>query len=43
MMPIKAPATAVAYLRSVGAVDIRVEPGGKHPRLIFEHDGRKTW
>lgn len=29
----------LSYLRSIGARNIRVEPGGKHNRLVFEYRG----
>jgi Holliday junction resolvase len=25
----------IEYLRGIGAEDVRVAPGGKHPRLVF--------
>ncbi len=30
----------VKWLRGKGCSDVTVEPGGKHPKLCFNHDGR---
>ena len=35
--------SAIAYLRSVGAEEIRLESGGKHCRLVFRHNGRERF
>lgn len=40
-----APLAAIAtdYLRSIGAREIRVEPGGKHPKLVFWYADREQF
>lgn len=32
---------AMVYLHSIGAEQIRIEPGGKHWHLIFRHGGKE--
>lgn len=33
--------SAIAWLRSCGATDVRTEPGGKHPKLVFTWAGKE--
>lgn len=36
-------AAVTGYLREIGAADIRMESGGKHPRLVFLWEGRERF